>query len=87
MQEKNFNALFNGTTGHNLHFLSDTASLRRYLAASGNEALLETEEWDQMAGGRPFSIRYGAETVPAEQARNQVTFATKLVNLMLQGTP
>jgi hypothetical protein len=87
LPREEFEALFNGSTGHDLHHLAQTASLRRYLTASGNHSLLERDEWGKMGGRRPFSIRYGFETVPADKARDQVQFSTKLANLMLQEAP
>ena len=79
-----FEALFNGTTGHDLQHLARTAALHRYLTASGNHSLLERDEWRKMGGQRPFSVRYGVEAVAADKAKDQVNFSTELANLMLQ---
>lgn len=82
-----FEALFSGSTGHDLHHLAQTAALRRYLTASGNQSLLERDEWGKMGGQRPFSVRYGVEAVTADKAKDQVKFSTELANLMLQQAP
>jgi hypothetical protein len=58
--------------------------LRRYLVACGNESLLKCRDWRNMGGQRPYSLRYGIETVTAQDARNEVIFATKLADLILQ---
>jgi hypothetical protein len=87
LPRETFEALFNGSTGHNLHHLAQTATLRRYLTASGNHSLLERDEWGKMGGERPFSVRYGVEAIPADKAKDQVDFSTKLANLMLQEAP
>ncbi len=84
LPENDFEALFSGTTGHDLHHLEKTAGLRRYLTATGNESLLMDTEWRSMGGKRPYSLRYGTEKVPATDARKQVRFAARLADLILQ---
>jgi hypothetical protein len=84
LREKEFEALFSGTTGHNLHHLEQTAGLRRYLVATDNEALLNSPEWSSMGGQRPYSLRYGIETVTTPDARSEVGFAGRLTDLILQ---
>lgn len=79
-----FEALFNGSTGHDLHHLARTAALGRYLAATGKGSLLERDEWGEMGGRRPFSVRYGVEAVAADKAKDQVMFSAELAGLMLQ---
>jgi hypothetical protein len=79
-----FEGLFNGSTGHDLQHLQETAGLRRYLAASGNEGLLREKPWSKMGGGRAFSLRYGIESLTMSDAKQQVQFAVKLADLMLQ---
>jgi hypothetical protein len=79
-----FEALFSGSAGHDLHRLERTAALRRYLTASGNESLLDDRGWHNMGGQRPYSLRYGIETMTARNARDEVQFATKLAELILQ---
>ena len=87
LPKKEFDALFSGTTGHDLHSLERTARLRRYLVAYGNESLLAQEEWRKMGGNRPYSLRYGVELVSDSNATGQVRFASKLVDLILQEAP
>jgi len=82
--QEDFYRLFSGTTGHNLHCLEETAGLRRYLTASGNEALLAHRAWRNMGRERPFSLRYGFETVTLHNAKDEVQFAGRLVDLILQ---
>jgi hypothetical protein len=84
LRDKEFEALFSGTTGHNLHHLEQTAGLRRYLAARDHESLLTKTEWHSMGGQRPYSLRYGTETITATIARGQVQFAAELADLILQ---
>jgi hypothetical protein len=84
MQAEDFNALFMGATGHDLHHLHRTASLRRYLEAKGQASLLDEPEWAKMGGQRPYSLRYGVEKLAARDAEKQVEFARKLVELLLQ---
>ena len=83
LPKKEFDALFNGRTGHDLHYLGNTACLRRYLIAHGSEHLLDSQEWKAMAGDRPFSVRYGTENIPARTARSQVQFSAQLAALIL----
>jgi len=54
--QEDFDRLFSGTTGHNLHSLERTAALRRYLTASGNESLLAHRAWRNMGRERPYSL-------------------------------
>ncbi len=82
--QEDFDRLFSGTTGHNLHRLEGTARLRRYLTASGNEALLTHRAWRNMGRERPYSLRYGFETVTLHNAKDEVQFAGRLVDLILQ---
>jgi hypothetical protein len=84
LPEKEFEALFSGTRGHDLHHLEQTAGLRRYLVATNNEALLREREWRSMGGQRPYSLRYGTETMRTAAATCQVRFAAKLADLILQ---
>ena len=84
LPEKALEALFRGHTGHDLHRLGDTASLRRYLVASGDESLLQRREWRDMGGQRPYSLRYGIERVSPSRAADQVRFAVNLVEVVLQ---
>jgi hypothetical protein len=84
LPEREFESLFSGATGHDLHRLEQTAALRRYLTASGNESLLNDAVWHSMGGQRPYSLRYGLETVTAQSAKDQVQFAAKLAELILQ---
>jgi hypothetical protein len=78
-----FNGLFRGTSGHDLHHLANTASLERYLVASGKKPLDGQREWQEMAGDRPYSLRYGMETVRTNDAKRQVQFAAELTGLLL----
>jgi hypothetical protein len=87
LPQEDFTALFSGATGHDLHRLEQTAGLRSYLAAHGRDSLLADEQWRKMGGQRPYSLRYGSETVTAHEAREQVQFAGTLADLMLQGAP
>jgi hypothetical protein len=82
-----FETLFSGAAGHDLHRLERTAALRRYLTASGNESLLDDRGWRSMGGQRPYSLRYGIEAVTAHDAKDEVQFATKLADLILQEAP
>ncbi|MBI4663013.1 MAG: hypothetical protein HY735_29745 [Verrucomicrobia bacterium] len=84
LPRKEFDDLFKGKTGHDLHRLERSAALRRYLTASGNHALLTQPEWGKMGGRRPYSLRYGVETVTVNEAKHQVWFAVKLADLVLQ---
>ncbi|MEW6667616.1 MAG: hypothetical protein AB1512_20605 [Thermodesulfobacteriota bacterium] len=86
LPKETFDALFRGPTGHDLHHLEQTAALRRYLEASGHKTLLQKREWRDMGGQRPYSLRYGVETVSADNAAEQVRFAAILVDLVLQET-
>lgn len=86
LPESSFKALFNGATGHNLHHLAKTASIDRFLEAGGNQSLLNQGEWTEMAGERPYSLRYGTESISDAGARRQVHFAAKLTDLILEGT-
>jgi hypothetical protein len=85
LPEKTFEGLFNGATGHDLHHLAKTASIDRMLVATGNEALLEQPEWRAMSGDRPYSLRYGTETVSAASARHQIDLAVRIADLILKG--
>jgi hypothetical protein len=85
LNPEDFDKLFNGSTGHDLHHLAETAALRRYLVARGHHSLLERGEWRKMGQRpRPFSVRYGVEAVTAGNAKSQVQFSIELTNLMLQ---
>jgi hypothetical protein len=84
LPKEDFEALFSGTTGHDLHRLEQTAGLRRCLVASGNEALLKGRDWRNMGGQRPYSLRYGTEAVTVQHARDEVVLAAKLADLILQ---
>jgi hypothetical protein len=84
LAQEDFDRLFSGTTGHNLHSLERTAALRSYLTASGNESLLAHRAWCNMGRERPYSLRYGFETVTLHNAKEEVQFAGKLVDLILQ---
>ncbi len=86
LPQREFEALFSGTAGHDLHRLQATAGLRRYLIACGHESLLENDAWLNMGGQRPYSLRYGIEAVTVRDAKSQVRFAAKLADLILQGT-
>jgi hypothetical protein len=86
LPEQIFNALFNGATGHDLHHLAKTASIDRFLEAGGNKSLLKQPEWGAMAGERPYSLRYGTESVGDADAQRQVAFAAKLADLILERT-
>ncbi len=86
LQPHDFDALFSGTTGHNLHRLQETAALRRFLVACDNESLLSGKEWGRMGGDRPYSLRYGPEPVRANHARSDVRVARTLTELILQQT-
>jgi hypothetical protein len=79
---EDFDRLFSGTTGHNLHRLEKTAGLRRYLTASGHEALLAHRAWGNMGRERPYSLRYGFETVTLHNAKEEVQFAGRLVDFV-----
>ena len=83
LNPEDFDKLFNGSTGHDLHHLAKTAALRRYLEANGQQSLLERDAWRKMGGARPFSVRYGVERISADKARDQVQFSKELANLML----
>jgi hypothetical protein len=85
LQKEDFESLFYGKSGHDLHHLERTAGLRRYLVASGRESLLEDGGWAKMGGARPYSLRYGVENVQADEAAEQVRFAVKLTDIVLQG--
>jgi ketopantoate reductase len=87
LPEGEFEALFSGSTGHDLHHLAGTAKLGRCLEASGNKSLLGNGRWHSMGGQRPYSLRYGVETVTAHNAKDEVQFATKLAVLILQEAP
>jgi hypothetical protein len=75
--------LFSGKRGHDLHHLQETASLKRYLEASGEKSLLSQPEWHAFGNDRPYSLRYGSEVVSAGDAEAQVKFAANLTDLML----
>jgi hypothetical protein len=78
-----FGSLFSGAAGHDLHHLEGTATLRRHLAASHNESLLDNRVWHSMGHPRPYSLRYGCDAVTAQDAGDQVRFAAKLAELIL----
>lgn len=84
LSQVDFDRLFSGTTGHNLHRLEGTAALRRYLTASGNESLLAHRAWRKMGRERPYSLRYGFETVTLHNAKDEVKLAGRLADLILQ---
>ena len=84
LPQADIDRLFTGTTGHNLHLLEQTAGLRRYLTASGDESFLTHRAWRNMGGERPYSLRYGFETVTLESAKGEVQFARRLTDLILQ---
>jgi len=84
LSQGDFDRLFSGTTGHNLDCLERTAGLRRYLTASGNESLLKHRAWRKMGGERPYSLRYGFETIALCNAKEEIRFAGNLVALILQ---
>ena len=86
MPKKAFESLFHGSTGHDLHHLAIAASIKRFLEANGNGHLLNQPEWQAMAGERPYSIRYGTESVDFINAKRQVDFAIQLTDLILNGT-
>ena len=86
LPEQVFNSLFNGATGHDLHHLAKTASMDRFLEAGGNKSLLKQPEWVAMAGERPYSLRYGIESIGDADAKRQVDFAAKLADLILERT-
>jgi len=81
---KEFESLFSGAVGHDLHRLERTAALRRYLTALGSESLLDGAGWRSMGGDRPYSLRYGLESVAAQDAKDQVQFAAELAEFILR---
>jgi hypothetical protein len=84
LRQDDFDKLFSGTTGHNLQRLEGTAGLRRYLTALGDEHILAHRAWRNMGRERPYSLRYGFETVALHNAKDEVQFAGRLVDLILQ---
>jgi hypothetical protein len=54
LPREKIDALFSGSTGHNLHRLGETSALRRCLAAQGKKALLDPKEWKLMGGRGPI---------------------------------
>lgn len=86
MTDEAFKALFSGAKGHDLHHLERTSALRRYLASIGQESLLDATEWRDMGGQRPYSLRYGTETVTAREAESQIKFAATLADLIVAQT-
>lgn len=82
-----FESLFSGVTGHDLHHLAKTVSLRRYLEAHGKSTLLDNREWHKMCAPRPYSLRYGIEKVPDGTVNNLVKWAISLTDLILREAP
>jgi hypothetical protein len=83
IDEATFAGLFSGRTGHDLHHLANVARLNRFLVAKDRGSLLDSDEWKAMAGDRPYSLRYGTESVSDPEARKQVELARQLTSLIL----
>lgn len=71
---------FRTSKGHNLSLLSQQVALRRALTSTGGLVLLSEPQWTRICQeGRPYSLRYGQETVTKEDAQSAVDFAQSLV--------
>ena len=81
------NKLFSSKQGHALDFLSAQASLSRLLEVEHKPRLLESAEWKRMIDpNRPYSLRYGTESLSQEHARREVEIADEIGELIRRST-
>jgi hypothetical protein len=81
----NFKKIFASKDGHDLGFLSSRASLRRLLEAEKQTTLLDSKIWARMVKpGRPYSLRYGTETLGAEEAKSELALVEALAKVLLR---
>jgi len=80
-----FERLFQSRHGHDLMTLSDYAKLRRLLDARQMRSLIQGRVWKRMAEpSRPYSLRYGVESVPVGNAQDEVALGELLIKLLLE---
>lgn len=84
MPVDDYRRLFQSSDGHNMEILAVHSSLRRFLAARQQSALLDQDAWRRIvAGARPYSLRYGAETVERKHASEEFAVVTTIVDLIV----
>lgn len=76
-------SLFRGKSGHDLGALAAKSGLERLLAADQNEAILRGTAWLRLIGAnRPYSIRYGAESLAGADATAEVDVAVRVFSIV-----
>lgn len=81
-----YQQLFASKEGHNLSLLIEKSAVKRLLQAKRQEVLLAGPVWSKMCGrDRPYSLRYGTETVSRSAANDSLTLGNELIGLVLEG--
>ncbi|MBI4859847.1 MAG: hypothetical protein HY815_06230 [Candidatus Riflebacteria bacterium] len=80
-----YNALFRSREGHKLLALADHLRLSNLMTGDGGE-WVEDACWKSMIfEERPYSLRYGAQTVKRDKAMEELRRAKKIVEVVLAG--
>jgi hypothetical protein len=81
--------LFDSAEGHGLALLARSAELERLLCAHGQPRTLMSDRiWGRMTNGeRPYSLRYGAESILPDDARAELGRAQVIENLVARNIP
>ena len=81
----NFRAVFASKDGHDLRLLANHASLRGLLEVEKQTSLLDGDTWKRMIQpARPYSLRYGTETLGAQQAKGELALVEALAQVLLR---
>src|SRR5262249_54739795 len=77
--------LFSGTSGHDLDTLAREARVAGLLEADGYKHVLNSHVWQVMCNrNRPYSLRYGSETIGRKQAAAELEMARNLHSSLYQ---
>lgn len=81
-----YQRLFASKEGHNLSLLIEKSSARRLLQAKRQERLLVGSIWTRMCDTeRPYSLRYGTESISCSDADDSLSLGEVLIDLVLEG--
>lgn len=81
MRQEEYDELFFGSSGHQLQRLAGTAGLPRLLEAERRAPLLRGQTWANMCRAhRPYSLRYGCETIARNVAAAELRLGQEIVD-------
>jgi hypothetical protein len=84
--DDDYQQLFASKEGHNLALLIEKSATRRLLQAQRQEQLLGGVHWKRMCDKlRPYSLRYGTESISCSDADDALTLGSTLISLVLEG--